>query len=404
MKKNKPVFTSEEKLNCDVLNLNLQEAKYIIDSMQIHNYNCDYDETIKIYNKYSSIFSKDIFLSNKMLNEYELATHKILLESKPRSIMIVLTNTCDLNCIMCYQDRRNIKNISEKLVNIVLDNLKYFEKLIWQGGEVLILPYFKNILKKTINYPNIHQVIITNFQNVSDEIIELIARNKIELIVSVDGTTKETYEKIRVGASFDKLEKNLEKLKENIIKYGNKVSLRINFVIMKDNYKEIPGIIDFAYRYNFIMVAFLRCVTEDENIKITKEYEEDVESYIKLAKEKADKYNIIVTNTFSEFNDNTCEDKVKSYIESSDKEKKGLFCHLPWYELLIQEDNTVKPHCGCVQGSPFINVDDCDNIDDLWNNAEMQKYRTKMLNSECGRSIYECKLMLSYDTRKRFNK
>ena len=68
------------------------------------------------------------------------------------------------------------------------------------------------------------------------------------------------------------------------------------------------------------------------------------------------------------------------------------------------EDNTVKPHCGCVQGSSFINMADCDNIDDLWNNAEMQKYRTKIFDCECGRSIYECKLMLSYDTRKRFNK
>ncbi|MDD3065371.1 MAG: radical SAM protein [Endomicrobiaceae bacterium] len=388
--------------NKDVFDID--EANQIIDAMQMHNYNCDYDKTIELYGKYKSVFSNDAFFSNKLLSEYELATHKIILDSKPRNIMVILTNICDIRCIMCHQDRTPLKNIDKKIVDIVLSNLQYTEKLIWQGGEVLTLPYFKDILVKTINYPRIRYTVISNFQNISDEIIELISKNNIDFIISIDSIIKEKYEKIRIGASFDRLEKNIKKLNDCMSKSESKVYLQINFVIMPMNYKEIPDIIDFAHRYNFSTVAFLRCITDNESLKITKEYEKDVMEYIKLAKEKADKYNIRIINTFAEFNNNDCKnDTIKDYIVNSQNENKGLFCHLPWYGLLILEDNTVKPHSACGYTS-FVNIDSYNNINDIWNNEVMQNYRKQMLKHEYGSCIRECRLMLSHETRKKFNK
>ncbi|MDD5020544.1 MAG: radical SAM protein [Endomicrobiaceae bacterium] len=162
-----------------------------------------------------------------------------------------MTCTCDLKCIMCHQDRLPVKNIDRKIVNIILDNLQYIEKLIWQGGEVLTLPYFKDILSKTVNYPRIRYTVITNFQNISDEIIDLVSKNNIDFIISIDSIMKETYEKIRLGASFERLEKNIKKLNDCMIKCESKVYLQINFVVMPINYKEISDIIDFAYRHKF---------------------------------------------------------------------------------------------------------------------------------------------------------
>lgn len=387
-----------------MLEIDIEKANQIIDSMQTYNYNSDYEKTIELYNKYRDVFANDDFLSNKLLSEYELATHSIILKSKPRNIMVILTNTCDLKCIMCHQDRLPVKNISQKIVKIVLDNLQYIEKLIWQGGEVLTLPYFKDILSKTINFPRIRYTVITNFQNISDEIIELISKNNIDLIISVDSLVKEMYEKIRIGASFDRLEKNIQKLNDFMPKCEGKVYLQINFVIMQNNYKEIPDIIDFAYKYKFSAVAFLRCITEDKTLEITKEYEKDVKSYIEQAIKKAEKYNISIINTFLEFNNNDGCDEAKDYIKNlPDEKNKGLFCHLPWYGMLILEDNTVKPHSACGYTS-FINIDNYNNIDDIWNNEVMQNYRKQMLKYEHGSCIQECRIMLSNDTRKKFNK
>lgn len=379
-------------------------CSFIVNSMQEYNYNSKYDKARDLYKKYYHRFLKDVFLSNKLLNEYELASHKIILESKPRSIMLILTNSCDLDCIMCYQNKKPIKNISKKLVNIVADNFQYLEKIVWQGGEVLILPYFKDVLLKTLQFPRIHQVITSNFQNISEDIIELISKNNIHLIISIDGAFKETYEKIRLGASFDKLEKNLKKLNIYITQYKRKMTLQINFLIMKNNYKEISNIIDFAYKYKFSIVVFLRCVTDNENLKITKEYEKDIEVYIKQATEKAEKYNIKIINVFSEFNDAVCSEKEREDV-CENKEtvnNEGLLCHLPWYEMAIQEDNTIKPHCTCGYAR-VTDTDKYNNIYDVWNDKVMQEYRMQILKFEEKKCIEQCRLM-SLDSRKKFNR
>jgi MoaA/NifB/PqqE/SkfB family radical SAM enzyme len=278
------------------------------------------------------------------------------------------------------------------------------EKVVWQGGEVLILPYFKEILLKTIEFPKIHQIITTNFQNTDEEIIELMTKNNIHLIVSIDGAVKETYEKIRIGASFDNLEKNLKKINNYIIKYKSKMSLQINFLVMKNNYKEIPDIIDFAYKYKFSIVVFLRCVTDNENLKITEEYEKDIEYYIKQANIKAQEYNIKIIDVFSEFNDVVCngQETEKSLKDKKTAADKGLFCHLPWYEMTVQEDNAVKPHCTCGYAR-LINTDKYNNIYDVWNNEVMQEYRKQILKSDNGKCLDICRLMSS-DYRKKFNK
>lgn len=383
--------------------INLEEMQSILNEMQAFNNNSEYSKTVEIYNKYQKNFPESVFLANAILNEYELATHKTVLKSKPRNVMVVLTNTCDLKCIMCYQERKDIKNISKKLVDIILDNLQYIERLIWQGGEVLTLPYFKYILSRTLEFPKIHYVVISNFQNISDETIELISQNNMALTLSVDGAFKETYEKIRVGSSFDRLEKNIGKLNECIAKYNGNINLRVNFVVMKINYKEIPDIVDFARKHKISIVGLLRCITEDENLKITKEDEKEVKYYIQKAQERADKYGIIITNTFAEFNDNDCQDGIGKQIAQVEEENKGLFCHLPWYEMLIQEDDTVKPHCACGYTS-FKSLESYNNIDDIWNNEVMQNYRNHMVMNKYGSCIQKCKLMASYDTRKKFTK
>ncbi|MDD3065373.1 MAG: radical SAM protein [Endomicrobiaceae bacterium] len=376
----------------------------ILNIMQTYNFSGQYKKTIDLYKKYYKKYSENVFLSNCFLNEYELAAHKTNLKSKPRNIMLILTNSCDLDCIMCYQNKNTVKNINIKLVNIVMNNLQYLENIKWQGGEVLALPYFKDILLKTLQFPKIKQTITSNFQNVGEDIIELILKNNINLIISIDSVVKETYEKIRVGANFDKLKENLEKVNYYITKYGSKINLQINFLIMKINYKEIPDIIEFAAKYGFTSVIFLKCITDDENLKIAEEHKKDIENYIKQANIKAQEYNIKIIDVFSEFNDAVCngQETVKSLKDKKTVADKGLFCHLPWYEMTIQEDNAVKPHCTCGYAH-LTNTDKYNNIYDIWNNEAMQEYRKQILKSDNGKCLDICR-QISSDYRKNFNK
>jgi MoaA/NifB/PqqE/SkfB family radical SAM enzyme len=173
---------------------------------------------------------------------------------------------------------------------------------------------------------------------------------------------------------------------------------------MKINYKEIPDIIEFAAKYGFTSVIFLKCITDDENLKIAEEHKKDIENYIKQANIKAQEYNIKIIDEFYEFNDAVCngQETVKSLKDKKTVADKGLFCHLPWYEMTIQEDNAVKPHCTCGYAH-LTNTDKYNNIYDIWNNEAMQEYRKQILKSDNGKCLDICR-QISSDYRKNFNK
>ncbi len=66
----------------------------IVKSMEEYNFHGQYDNALVLYNKYHGRFSNDAFFSNKILNAYELAAHKIVLESKPRSYSVCRYRVC----------------------------------------------------------------------------------------------------------------------------------------------------------------------------------------------------------------------------------------------------------------------------------------------------------------------
>jgi tetratricopeptide (TPR) repeat protein len=145
---------------------------------QAYNYNGMYKETVNLYENNSDKIKGNAFFENKFLNEYEIAAKKTALQSKPRNLMAVLSNKCNIACIMCLTSRSKWELPKERLDEII-SLFPYLERVMWQGGEVLFLPYFKDILKHALNYPNMRQSLITNFQLADEEIIELIVKNKI---------------------------------------------------------------------------------------------------------------------------------------------------------------------------------------------------------------------------------
>jgi MoaA/NifB/PqqE/SkfB family radical SAM enzyme len=74
-----------------------------------------------------------------------------------------------------------------------------------------------------------------------DELIHLVKG----LYVSMDGSSKDTYEKIKQGCSFDKVVDNIRYIieRKRALKL-HKPELHFRYVIIKDNVKEIPGFID----------------------------------------------------------------------------------------------------------------------------------------------------------------
>jgi len=162
------------------------------------------------------------------------------------------TSLCNLNCVMC--DARLFKK--EKYTSIKYDA---FKKVIDESmkygleyinfaatGEATIHPDFP----KMVDYAEskgLKMRLVTNLTIVNDKILNALSKFD-QIHVSIDGCTKETYEKIRRGAKWNKLIENVKKLRLLLPKKSRFI---VNFCVQKDNLDEIPILAD-----TFIQLGF----------------------------------------------------------------------------------------------------------------------------------------------------
>ena len=113
-------------------------------------------------------------------------------------------------------------------------------------------------MEQTPERDNIKYSILTNglmFKEFHTKVTYVI-NNLQELGVSIDGATKETYEKLRLGGKWEKILEGLECMAEQKQKHGFRFIL--HFVVQKDNYHEMEKIIDLGEQYGADRVWFSR--------------------------------------------------------------------------------------------------------------------------------------------------
>ena len=81
-----------------------------------------------------------------------------------------------------------------------------------------------------------------------------IIENLTRLGVSIDGATKETYEKLRLGGKWDSINRNLECIAE--LKEQHNFKFELYMVVQKDNWQEIPAMIELGKRLGTDEICF----------------------------------------------------------------------------------------------------------------------------------------------------
>jgi len=169
----------------------------------------------------------------------------------PSYIEVETTTACDLKCTICEHTywKEPIYNMTFSQFKSIIDQ---FPKLKWIGltsiGESFLNPDFIKIIEY-VKSKNIYVEIYDNLYFLDKNTIEKLINLQIDKIfISLDGATKETYEKIRVGANFDKAVENIKYL-INFKKDSNSFipEIAFHFVINKENISEINQFIDFTY-------------------------------------------------------------------------------------------------------------------------------------------------------------
>lgn len=165
----------------------------------------------------------------------------------PETVALGYDATCNLSCVTCRKapyvaqgrEREKVSEISKKVKDNYLKRCKF---LILAGdGEVFLSPAYKEIyLDKNCNPEYIR--LLSNgmlFNKKNWEQFVDGKSSKIMLTVSVDAATKATYEKIRRNGNFDILSENMKYASE-LRRKGELSYFRMNFVVQRENYLEMP--------------------------------------------------------------------------------------------------------------------------------------------------------------------
>ena len=215
---------------------------------------------ISDYRRYDNLILHEYFDKFECLTPQimdEIRNRQVCLESMPTVFNLSNSRVCNLSCIMCNRkSRRHNPKVIEKTAREVFNHLQAAKKIVLTGmGDPFARPDTRDIL---INFDNrdsdVRFDIITNAL-LLPKYWEKVRRQKFgNLLISADAATKETYEKIRIGGTWENLLESLALVKENKDRFS---SVTINMTVMRYNYREIPAFIDFAESYGF-NVSFQR--------------------------------------------------------------------------------------------------------------------------------------------------
>jgi radical SAM protein with 4Fe4S-binding SPASM domain len=175
-----------------------------------------------------------------------VAKHDVVLKF-PLHLDIEVTEACNLKCIMCVHGITGVPTagrIDMKFAKTMVDQAvaggTKSIKFNWRGE-----PALHTGLEDLVRYAKDKGILEVQFNTngipfTDKRINDLVDAGLDRVIFSMDGATKETYEAIRVGSSFERLIENIKKF-DNARKARGQVKpfIRIQMVRMKDNQDEV---------------------------------------------------------------------------------------------------------------------------------------------------------------------
>ncbi len=303
--------------------------------------------------------------------------------SLPYRLQIENGNICNLRCTMCA-----LNMMKRKKGMLTLDKYKEIFNTI-KPAYVNLTGYSEMILNsdifEIIKYSKTKGAftkIDSNATLTTEERAKKIVESGLDLIsISVDGATKETYEKIRIPAKFEVVINNLKGLVKTRNEMDSKLQIHLAFVSQIGNIHELPLIIKLADEIGVDQInsAF---VTEYD----IKEYRKNKLDNMNIAELRKHYNEALVMKQNVKVKVNI--DSVGYYIDKIEKdEQKNLndaHCYLPWYSAYITWEGDVLPCCYFYDAQlSFGNVFKT-SFKEIWKSKKYQDFREGLAKSREG--------------------
>ena len=313
-------------------------------------------------NFFSKLTLRRLFNMAKVYSSYHLSkwTNKSIHWGMPVSISFEPTTSCNLRCPECPSGLRafsrptgmlkkgffteTIDQLSKELLYLVF----YFQ------GEPYLNPDFLNMVQYA-SAQKIYTATSTNAHYLTDEKAKQTVESGLDrLIISIDGTTQQTYQQYRVGGNLDKVLKGAA----NIVKWKKELNSRTPFII-----------------FQFLVVRHNEHQIEDVK-KLAKEIGVD-DVWLKTAQVydfENDPNNLIPTNN-----------KYSRYKKEADGKMKfkgnnSNHCWRLWHDPVITWDGAVVPCCFDKDAQHKLGSLKDQSFKQIWNNKNYRQFRSKIVD------------------------
>ena len=322
--------------------------------MTIFNKNRAYKIKLKEYEKFHNHERLHYYLNNpdKYLEDFNTV----------RILQFELSSRCNLKCAFCSHQFKENKGSDMPLGKAI----EYLEKLpetakyihLHFSGESFLNKDAPLIIKKISN-KNIYTSISTNGTLPSKRYIESLHSGLNEVIFALDGATKETHEKHRIGSNFNKIFSTLE----NVIKEKPEhAKIGVQYLVTIDSEKEIS-----------LMKKKLKKIRADFfNLKTISL---DIASNERLEQRKnIAAYNILPKNNhLSRYN--IINDRVKLKFPI-------IICPYPSNPVITANGDVSLCSIDIDKKVKIGNLNDYNSFDELWNTDYYRELRIKVLRKE----------------------
>lgn len=298
------------------------------------------------------------------VNKASFIGDKIRKARIPICAQIELTNRCNLSCVHCYVDKREMEDLDPQLLDNICIQLKELgtRYINLTGGEPLAYPYFKKTYEK-FSQQNFLVTVLTNATLIDDQTLGLFRRfPPHKLSISIYGADNQTYFDVtQKKDAFDKLSRIIEKLIHYQINFELKtffISKNLNNRMNILNYVKSLGD-DYFNRYS-VDYKLVKSLDDSRNVmKYLISPKDAVDLELLIEPNKRAVWSQLIKN-YVPFNGFSCGCGYQSFAINT----KGIMSPCTFLTYITEDLNSVK-------------------IKDAWIKFEEHVHKLSTSTSEC---------------------
>ena len=193
-----------------------------------------------------------------------------VLDERPdnlKHLRLAIDDSCNLRCPSCRKGlifhktgsayNRGIR-LADKINSWLLHYQHPIQVHIGSDGDPFASHVYRHFMEHTPRRDNIKYSILTNALMIKESYTAIphIIANLNNLGVSIDGASRQTYERLRLGGKWEKILEALECVSQ--LKHEHGFVFDLHMVVQQDNWREMPMMLDLGDTHDADKVYFNR--------------------------------------------------------------------------------------------------------------------------------------------------